>query len=247
MSVQLERQELVRMAFALSEAVKAFAARARALFYAVVLLGYECPQCAGRLNMIGESRCRCDDCGHVLDPTSTFQRCPECGGSVVLRVCRYRCRRCGDDVPSRFAFDGRVFDAEYFRAKMAESRQRREQRHDEAVRRTIENRSTALQAESLDLNAVPGLVDALNALVGGVEALAWLPQTRSFELSRYQRHLQAHIGPEEQSFDDLPALDEDRRLDRIWRFVTIIFMAHFGLIDIIQHERTILVKRHGTD
>jgi hypothetical protein len=247
MSVQLERQELVRMAFTLSEAVKAFAARARALFYAVMLLGYACPQCAGHLSMTGESRCRCDDCGHFLDPTSTFQRCPGCGGRVVLRVCRYRCRRCGDDVPSRFVFDGRVFDAEYFRAKMAESRQGRTQRRQHAAQRTIENRSTALQPEALDLNAVPGLVDALNGLVGDVEALAWLPQTRGFELSRYQRHLQAHIGPEEQSFDDLPALEKNCRLDRIWRFITIIFMAHFGLIDIIQEEQMILVKRHATD
>ena len=247
MSVQLERQELVRMAFALSEALKAFAGRARTLFYAVMLLGYACPQCAGHLSMTGESRCRCNECGHVLDLTSTFQRCPECGGRVVLRVCRYRCRRCGDDVPSRFVFDGRVFDAEYFRTKMAESRYRRTQRRERASRLAIENRSAPLETQEWDLNAAPGLVDALNGLVGGVEALAWLPQTRGFELSRYQRHLQAHIGPEEQSFDDLPALDEDRRLDRIWRFVTIIFMAHFGLIDIVQHERTILVKRHETD
>ena len=99
MTVVVERQELVRMAFALSEAVKAFAARARALFYAVMLLGYACPQCAGRLNMIGESRCRCDECGYVLDPTSTFQRCPECGGRVVpwlLHAARWN--RSGQDV-----------------------------------------------------------------------------------------------------------------------------------------------------
>ncbi|MDI6451628.1 hypothetical protein [Anaerobaca lacustris] len=68
-----------------------------------------------------------------------------------------------------------------------------------------------------------------------------------FDLGRYPRHLQAHIGADERLFDDLPALEEDRRLDRTWRFVSIIFMAHPGLIDICQHERTILVNRHETD
>lgn len=247
MSVRLERQEFVNLAFRLSDTVKAFAGRAKELFYAVMLMGYECPRCSGNLSMTGESRCRCSGCGHVLDPTTTFQRCPGCGGRVVLHVCRYRCRRCGDDVPSRFVFDGKLFDAEYFRAKMAESRQRRTQRRQQAARRTIENRSAALEPQELDLSSVPGLLDALNGLTGGIETLAWRPQTGGFDLSRYQKHLQAYIGPEEQPFDDLPALEKDRRLDRIWRFVTIIFMAHFGLIDIAQEEQTILVKQHETD
>lgn len=247
MTVRLDRQEFVAMAFRLSEAVRAFAGRARELFYAVMLAGYECPRCSGGLSMTGEGRCRCNDCGCVLDPTTAFQLCSQCGGRLALRVRRYRCRRCGQDVRSRFLFDGLAFDAEYFRAKMAESRYRRTQRRERASRLAVENRSAPLETQEWDLNAAPGLVDALNGLVGGVESLAWLPQPRGFELSRYQRHLQAHIGPEEQSFDALPALDEDRRLDRIWRFVTIIFMAHFGLIDIIQHEQTILVKRHETD
>ncbi len=247
MTVVLERQAFVGMAFALGEAVRAFAARARTLFYAVMLLGYECPQCSGRLIMTGESRCHCNDCGHVLDPTTTFQRCPGCGGPVILRVRRYRCRRCGEDVPSRFVFDGRVFDAEYFRTKMAESRRRRTQRREEAAQRTIENRSHALEPQEWDLAAVPGLQNALDGLVGGAEVLAWLPVTRGFDLSRYQRHLEAHIGPEEQLFDDLPSLEDNRRLDRIWRFIAIIFMAHFGRIDIVQHQQTILVKRHEAD
>lgn len=129
---------------------------------------------------------------------------------------------------------------------MAESRYRRTQRREQASRLAIENRSAPLKTREWDLAAAPGLVDALNGLVEGVESFAWRPATGGFDLGRYQRHLQAHIGPEEQLFDDLPALDEDCRLDRIWRFVTIIFMAHFGLIDICQREQTILVRRHET-
>lgn len=49
------------MAFRLSEAVRAFAGRARELFYAVMLAGYECPRCSGSLSMTGERRCRCNN------------------------------------------------------------------------------------------------------------------------------------------------------------------------------------------
>ena len=247
MTVRHEQQEFIAMAFRLSEAVKAFAGRARALFYAVMLMGHECPHCSGPLTMVGESRCRCNDCGYVLDPTTTFQRCLDCGGPVILRVRRYRCRQCGRDVPSRFLFDGIAFDAEYFRARMAESRRRRSHRREQASALALENRSAVLERQELDLQAVPGLQDALDSLVGSVGALAYLPLTEGFDLNRYQRHLETHIGPKEQSFDDLPALDENGRLDRIWRFITIVFMAHFGLIDILQREQTILVRRHETD
>jgi len=236
------------MAFRLSEAVRAFVGRARKLFYAVMLTGYECPRCSGSLSMTGESRCSCNGCGHAFDPTTTFQRCSRCGGWLALSVRRYRCSQCGDDVPSRFLFDGIAFDAEYFRVKMAESRQRREERHEQASCLAIENRSCTLEPEPLDLGAVPGLVEALNGLAGGFDAVAaWLPLTRGFDLNRYQTHLQAHIGANERCFDDLPPLEDNRRLDRIWRFIAIIFMAHAGLIDILQLEQTILVRRHEAD
>jgi hypothetical protein len=77
---------------------------------------------------------------------------------------------------------------------------------------------------------------------------AWLPLATGFDLSRYETHLEAHIGPIEMSFDDLPPLEEDARLDRIWRFIAIIFMAHAGLIEITRDAGAIMVMRkHETD
>ena len=104
------------MAFDLTQAVEALMARTRAFYYEVMLSGCSCTQCADGLKMVGESRCECIGCGHVLDPTIAFQRCTTCDGVPRLRVSRYICRRCGREVPSRFVFDGHVYDRELLQA-----------------------------------------------------------------------------------------------------------------------------------
>ena len=55
-----------------------------------------------------------------------------------------------------------------------------------------------------------------------------------FDLTRYQAHVQAHIRPIA-NLEQIPPLSEDRRKDRVWRFIAIIFLAHAGLIDIWQN------------
>ena len=121
------RSWIIESAFAMLAAAGRFAERARWFFYQVTLSNHVCPACSGTLIMTGESRCRCETCSREIDPTVTFQRCVDCGGRPSIAVRRYRCRACGADIPSRFLFDGLAFDTEYFRQKMAESRQRKHQ------------------------------------------------------------------------------------------------------------------------
>jgi len=121
-------REIIRRAFELAQAVETLEDHARVFYYEVMLSGSTCPRCAGGLQMLRESHCRCLSCGSVFDPTAAFQRCPSCDGRVRLRVCRYRCESCGADVRSRFVFDACVYDAEYFRERMAQSRRRKLER-----------------------------------------------------------------------------------------------------------------------
>ena len=218
------------MAFRFRDAVTAFADRARRFYYAVMLMGQACPDCGGRLMMIREGTCRCRACERELDPTVAFQRCSACGGTPVLRIRRYICKQCGADIPSRFLFEGLVFGADYFRQKMTESRQRSKVRL-EAVRRMLaETRSMALEhVGPIELDAVPGLKGALNGLVGGLERGPPPELASGFDLKRYQRHIQAHLGSIPLSLCEIPLLGEDARRDLIWRFIAIIFMAHQGL------------------
>jgi len=242
-----EQIDIVGLAFSLSERVTCWAEEARRFFYAVMLSGRSCPECGGAVLMVREGLCRCEDCGRDFDPSVRFQRCSACGGQPVLCIRRYHCRQCGADVSSRFLFDGLAFDALYFKAKMAESRQHRQELRERVREMLAASRSRDLVPPPADLAAVPGLIDALNSLTRGMESTPlWLPRD-GFDLARYERHLQAHIGPIAVQFDDLPRLSENSRQDRIWRFIAILFLANAGAIELWQEGQTIWVMKHETD
>ena len=238
--------DIVGLAFRLVGRVKAFTERARRFYYAVMLAGHECLRCGGKLEMTAEGQCRCTGCGHELDPTVAFQRCSECGGRLEPRVRRYRCSRCGKDAASRFLFDGLGFDAEYFREKMVESRQRKREQRERVRQMLAESRSRDLAVPAADLTGIPGLVEALNGLVANtIPAEQWQP-AQGFDLRRYQSHIEAHIQDFPMSLGKLPALAEDPRKDLIWRFIAVIFMAHAGLLNVWQEGSTIWVMKHET-
>ncbi|MBL1217339.1 MAG: hypothetical protein D8M59_07565 [Planctomycetes bacterium] len=236
------------MAFELAALVQEYVNRVRRFYYEVMLWDRACPKCAGRvLRAVGEGRCQCSECGHEFDPVIAFQTCTECGGSVRLRVSRYRCSVCGSDVRSLFHFDARVFDATYFRQKMAEHRVRKKQYRTCVANAEPVPRSMPVGGLPIDLDSSPGLANALDDLVGcDIQQATFLAGCfPRFDLSRYQSHIQAQLDQFEVSFDEIPVLEQNARLDRIWRFIAIIFMAHARLIDIQQDGHMItLVNLH---
>lgn len=238
---------MIDLASDLIEAVAALTLHARRLYYAVMLLGHACPQCSGRLAMVGESRCRCTSCNNTMDPTVAFQGCACCGGKLKLRVRRYQCTKCGAAATSRFVFDGLVFDREYFRQRMAESRHRRQERRERIKDILAESHSPVAQAGPIDLETMPGLAAALDHLTMGTQAQSFDRQQKRFDLNRYREHLKTWIGEAAVSFDDLPQLEQDRRLDRVWRFIAVVFLAHAGAIRVEQEEQTIMVRQNETD
>lgn len=233
---------IIELAFTLAQAVEAFVGHARHFCYEVMLSGYACQRCGGMLEMIAERRCRCRDCGFEFDPTLAFQRCGTCGQKLRLRITRYQCRACKRDMPSRFIFDGPVFNPEYFRQRMAESRQRKTERAERLQQRLQESRSPPLDTPAAELQSIPGLLTALDELVGMGDVAVWLPLCKGLDLNRYQEHVRGHVQRRPMDFDDIPALEGNRRLDRVWRFVAVVFMAHAGLIDIEQEGRTIMLR-----
>jgi hypothetical protein len=237
---------IVEAALRLAGAVGVFREHARGFYYAVVLSQHPCPACGGKLAMIREGACCCRDCGNTFDPTIAFQRCSSCGGSIRLVLRRYRCRQCGSDVSSQFLFDGLVFDPSYFRGKMALSRQRKREQRERIRRMLAESRSGVIDVPGADLASIPGLAEALNGLSAEAgEVFVWQPR-KGFDLARYQSHIEAHLGPFAVSLEDIPALEEDRRRDRIWRFIALIFLCHAGRVDLQQDGPTILIIPHET-
>lgn len=243
----MDRTQIIERAFGLVQAVLAYVTRAREFFYAVVLSDRQCPHCGGSLAMEVEGRCRCRSCGSAFDATVAYQRCSACGGRPRLRVRRYTCGSCGTEVISRFLFDGLVFDTEYFRHRMAESRRRRQEVRERVRQMLAESRSGVAELPPADFDATPDLLEALNGLTaGGAPVMAYAPRGR-FDLNRYQRHIQAHIRPIPLSLEEIPPLGEDGKIDRIWRFIAIIFLAHAGIVDVWQDGRAVMVRKREAD
>ena len=235
---------IITAAFDMSAAVDEFVTKAQQFYYLVMLFGCRCPQCNGPLSMVAEGVCQCRSCRYEFDPTVAFQRCSSCGGKPVLRVRRYQCKKCGGDVTSLFLFKGVVFDADYFRQRMAQSRQRKNQQRQRVQDMLAQCRSEPLVLEAPDLNSVPGLVDALNALTQGIDEKMLIELKSKFDLNRYQAHIKSYLDTEPTDLREIPPLIDNLRRDLIWRFIAAIFLDHAGLIHVCQQGSTILVMKN---
>ena len=240
--------DIISLAYRLTDSVAAFASHSRRFFYAVTLMAHDCPKCGGTLQMAREGRCRCRACAHEFDPTLQFQRCTACGRAPILRIRRYQCRQCGTDMASHFLFEGIVFNADYFRQKMAEHRERRKELKERVRLMLKECRSQPVEmVETIDLGSVPGLTDALNGLTAYAHSAMSVETRDGFDLKRYERHVGAHLEDSAVSLEDIPPLIDDARRDRIWRFVALLYLATARLVDIWQEGETIMVRKHEID
>jgi hypothetical protein len=239
--------DIIQRSFDLMKAAESFIDSARKYFYSVTLFGYACSKCNGSLAMINEGTSKCESCGHEFDPTTQFQRCTSCGGQPVVRVRRYVCKKCGNDINSRFIFNGLVFDRKYFREKIAESRRRKKEQRERVRKMLAESRSDSLMLEATDLDSVPGLVDVLNNLTKGLDESVKLELKSKFDLNLYQEHVSKCLTSKPMNLREIPPLIENLKIDLIWRFVAIIFLQHYGQIDIQQQQEEIMVVKREVD
>ena len=150
-------------------------------------------------------------------------------------------------MPSRFLFDGLAFDAEYFRHKMAESRQRKHELRERVRDMLSASRSGWAEVPPVSADELSGLMDALNQLSQESKVDSHPAVMPRFDLKRYQSHVQAHIGLIPVSLRQIPPLSEDARKDLIWRFIAILFLDHAGIVEIWQNGREIMVMQREVD
>ena len=219
----------------------------REFYYKVILSSYQCPKCCGRLQMTGKSQAKCESCGNELDPTLTFQQSSCCGAGLIQRPVHYVCSRCKKIVVSNFLFDENIFDRAYFREMMQASRARVKRRQEEIKRLMCKSRSGALDlVEEPILEDVPGLIEALNNFVqadGGYNHDFTWESESPFQLTEYKNHILKIIGWGKLLFSKMSPLHDNYRKDRIWRFVTLIFMQQAGEIELTQHENDIWIQK----
>jgi hypothetical protein len=232
------------------ERVLSFKERARRFFYAVVLSPHCCGACGGRLEWAGAGRAKCGKCGVEFDLTVTFQRSECCRATLELKRQHYACSRCGQPVVSRFLFDERVFDAEYFRDAMKRSREKKSRRLARLKELLAASRSDALVLADLPLlDEVPGLAEDLDALVGSISQVdaGEFREADDFVLEAYREAILEYLGGLEVMFSAFPVLCEDSRVDRARRFVTLVYMEHEGDIVLTQYGNDILVEKNEAD
>lgn len=196
--------------------------------------------------MTGTSECSCP-AGHVFDPTLTFQWSECCGQRLVRKIQHYACAGCGRTVVSRFIFDEQVFDAEYFRARMREHRARAQKKREEVRRLLAENRSGEwFLDDQPDLETIPGLLEALDGFIESdqAETTAFLTGSGDqYDFGAYRSHLLADLSWSPVLFSQMDPLAADARQDRVWRFMTLLFMDHAREIDLSQHGQDLLIRR----
>ena len=249
---RLDENTLLREMGKIMTVVDDVKAKARRFYFEVVLSLYSCPDCGGKLKMMGTSRCRCD-CGQVLDPTLMFQKSVCCGAGLIKKTFHYACSRCRQSVISRFMFDEKVFDKHYFREMMRQSRERKQQKREVLRQLLASSRSDPLQlTEVPDLTVIPGLVEDLDTFIQtempGLCDL--LPNDgRRFDMDQYRRHIRSVLGWSDLRFSAVASLLENTRQDRVWRFVTLVFMQHDGEVDMVQEASDLFIRRvfHETD
>ena len=108
-----------------------------------------------------------------------------------------------------------------------------------------QSRSDTLVLDACRLDSVEGLIEALNGLSASVDHV-FLPDSKEgFDLNRYQEHISGYVGNEPIDLKEIPPLNVNLRLDLIWRFIAVMFLAHTGRIDIYQQNNEIEVVRHN--
>ena len=237
---------LVSAVIRILKRVDDFKKLAREFYFDVVLSVHQCPRCGGRIEMTGKSECSCV-CGNIFDPTILFQKSPCCGKHLVRKPRHYICSGCQKTVPSMFLFDEKLFDKAYFREMVRNSRSRAAKRRDEMRRLLAESRSGVLIfADEPCLESIPGLIEDLDGFIGVEELMGddFTPDMNSgFRIHDYRQHILQVLGCDSLLFSDIDILINDERRDKIWRFVTLIFMESEREVMLTQYGNDLLVER----
>ena len=226
--------------------VSVFKKKAKKYYFEVILSVFQCPACGGRLHMTGISDCYCS-CGNVFDPTLAFQKSACCNAGLVRKTFHYACSQCHQSVPSRFIFDERVFDKAYFREMMRESRERRKKKREEIRQLLAESRSESLSlTENPDLDSIPGLIEDLNQFIQNATNVSnqySLDVDQPFDMDKYREHILSMLSWGSMLFTDIVPIVENKRKDRVRRFITLIFMEHEREVELFQLGDNLSVQR----
>ena len=232
-----QRIALIEAAYRLQRRVEVLRDEVSDFYNGVILLGKPCVTCGSAgLTMVRTGWAKCSACGAEFDATRAFQTCPECDSVLVLKVTHYWCPACRTPVRSLYCIDGPVLDLEYFRDKMRESRERKRQDVERVRLMLAESRSASLSPwADPEKVGVAGIHAAIDTLAMATPQTADGTDNRpAFDFESYRAHIQDLTEGCVVDFEGVSPLIADRRLDRVFRFITAVFMDQEGILDMEQ-------------
>jgi DNA-directed RNA polymerase subunit RPC12/RpoP len=231
---------------ACQKAIDEFRKKARTYYYEVVLSLYRCPECGSRfrLDEHADASCRC---GWQADPTIEFQFSDCCGVKLTRKRLHYVCSKCNKVTPSIFLFDERLFNREYFLEKMRKLREKRRlERFENSQILLIGRSNNLILTDEIKLDAIPNLCEDLNQLLGypqGQETFDHEDRSQSF--NQYRDHILGLLT-DEILFSSISPIESEDRSDRVYRFITLIFMEHEREVNLFPYGNDILVRKNET-
>ena len=134
-----------------------------------------------------------------------------------------------------------AFDSDYFAEKMREARKRK-QEAEERNRCLVPNRdriqTLTSDIDDKDFEIIDQLFgDSSNGFGMSKDLLLAFYKRPEFHLELHKQAILAALQENEILFDDLPEVVVDnRRLNRIFNFITVIFLQHYRLIAVRQTQ-----------
>jgi hypothetical protein len=152
--------------------------------------------------------------------------------------------------PSRFLFDERVFDREYFSKMMKASRAKAKKKKEEMIKFLMESRSGELPLlQDPCLESVPGLIADLDHFVGADGDESDVPELETnsvFSMDDYRSHILSTLDCGSRFFSNINNLGADHREDKVYRFVTLIFMQNDQEVELTQYDNDLLIEKLET-
>lgn len=231
---------------ACQKAINEFKKDARSYYFDVVLSLYRCPQCGSRFQLDKHAQAVCT-CGWQADPTIEFQFSDCCGVKLARKRLHYACSKCNKITPSIFLFDERLFDRDYFLDKMRNLREKRRLDRFEKAQMILIGRSNSLiLTDEIELASIPNLCEDLRQLLGyPQEQETYDHEDRSQSFNQYRDHILGLLT-DEILFSSISPVESDNRADRVYRFITLIFMEHEREVILFPYGNDILVRKNET-
>jgi hypothetical protein len=130
---------------------------------------------------------------------------------------------------------------------MRESRARAKEKREEIRRLLAESRSGHLPLmEKPDLEAIPGLIQDLNTFIQqeSFEIGEFAFDTGySFHMDDYRQHILSSLSWNSIAFSEITPIIDDSRQDRVWRFITLVFMDNDRELELRQYGDDLLIQR----